>query len=395
MLMQAVLSNPRHTEYGVVAVPFPIPREQYDETIALLKPLELGDALRRDCRVEEIQSDWSVLRQMEMTHANLDELDYLAKRLDSFDEYEKAQFQGMASRLELHSVEEFINLTFCCQAVTVLTDFGNLTALGHRHFLTMQGGCSSVEAMSKVDGAAVARQLIDQQVGRVTPYGVVYDNDVELAQVYDGHSFPQYRYEDCVMEVEMRPWDTPEDGPGSYLYLPMTQAQIERAMFRAGIESCGDMRLRFLESELPEEIDAALDFEHENLSDLNELCRMIAPLSSMERAMLGAAVLLAQPECAAQVRQLAENLDRFDFVLGIHTPQEYGEYMIKESEHFQYDENLAEFYDFEKYGRRRMEREGGVFNQRGYIAYQGTLSLDELMQGDPAENMSPQMGGLE
>lgn len=166
-------------------------------------------------------------------------------------------------------------------------------------------------------------------------------------------------------------------------------------MLRAGIDSYGDMSLQFMESKLPDEIDAILDFENENLSDLNEMCRTIEPLSSLECAMLGAAVLLAQPECAAQVRQLAENLDQFDFVLGVHSPKEYGEYMIKESEHFQYDENLAEFYDFEKYGRQRVEQEGGVFNQRGYIAYQGTLSLDELMQGDPIENMSPQMGGME
>jgi hypothetical protein len=109
----------------------------------------------------------------------------------------------MASRLDLHGIDEFINLTFCCQEVTVVTDFNNLESLGRRHYLTMNGGCASTEELSKVDGEAVARQLLDHQAGYVTPFGVVYDNDFEMAQFYDGHSFPQYRYEDCLMEVEI------------------------------------------------------------------------------------------------------------------------------------------------------------------------------------------------
>lgn len=394
-MIQAVLSNKQYPEYGVATVPFPIVKDESDHILALLKPLGIGDAVKQDCHIEEVRGDFPALKQMEMTNANLDELDYLAKRLDSFDEYEKAQFQGMASRLELHSVEELINLTFCCQEVTIVTDFKDLETLGRRHFLTMNGGAASPEEMQSKDFREIAQELLDQQVGRVTPYGVVYDNDFEMTELYDGRRFPEYHYEDCVLEVEMSSRFAPVESLAAYLYLPMTQSQIARAMLRAGIDSYGDMSLQFMESKLPDEIDAILNFENENLSDLNEMCRAVAPLSSLECAMLGAAVLLAQPECAAQVRQLAENLDRFDFVLGVHSPKEYGAYMIKESEHFQYDENLAEFYDFEKYGRQRMEQEGGVFNQRGYIAYQGTLSLDELMQGNPIENISPQMGGME
>ena len=38
---------------------------------------------------------------------------------------------------------------------------------------------------------------------------------------------------------------------------------------------------------------------------------------------------------------LAENLELFDFVPGVHTPEEYGRYMIQQSGRFEYDENLA------------------------------------------------------
>lgn len=95
---------------------------------------------------------------------------------------------------------------------------------------------------------------------------------------------------------------------------------------------------------------------------------------------------MAKPECASQIRRLAENLDLFEFAPGAHTPEEYGKYMIQRSGHFEYDPNLDEFYDYERYGLQHMGYQSGVFTDRGYIAYVGTVSLEELMADDPAES---------
>ena len=56
------------------------------------------------------------------------------------------------------------------------------------------------------------------------------------------------------------------------------------------------------------------------------------------------------------VRQLAENLDLFDFVPGLQTPEEYGRHMIRESGHFDYDENLEGFYDYRRYGEQQLRQ---------------------------------------
>ena len=40
MMMQAVLSNPSHPEYGVATIPFPIPCDQYAHCMELLEALE-------------------------------------------------------------------------------------------------------------------------------------------------------------------------------------------------------------------------------------------------------------------------------------------------------------------------------------------------------------------
>ena len=89
----------------------------------------------------------------------------------------------------------------------------------------------------------------------------------------------------------------------------------------------------------------------------------VAKAVPMEK--LGAVVTLAEPKSAAQIKNLAESLDLFDFAPGTHTPQDYGKYMIQQSGHFDYDENLDAFYDYEKYGAERMNEEDGVFTDRG------------------------------
>ena len=113
-------------------------------------------------------------------------------------------------------------------------------------------------------------------------------------------------------------------------------------------------------------------------------------LTDMEK--LGAAVMLAEPKSAAQIKNLAESLDLFDFAPGAHTPQEYGKYMIQQSGRFEYDENLDAFYDYEKYGTERMNAEDGMFTDRGYIAYKGYISMEEVMNGGQSNHMV--MGGL-
>ena len=82
MMIQVVLSNPSHPEYGVVTLPFSIPRDQYAHCMELLAALEIGDALKTDCKVEKIDSFYAVLKRAEMLTVNVEELNYLAKRLE-------------------------------------------------------------------------------------------------------------------------------------------------------------------------------------------------------------------------------------------------------------------------------------------------------------------------
>ena len=88
-------------------------------------------------------------------------MDHLAKRLDSFDVGESSQFQVMDEKLNLTSMKALINLTFCCQQATVITDFTNLKEVGRDHYMNIHGGCASMEELEQLDGEETAILLIE------------------------------------------------------------------------------------------------------------------------------------------------------------------------------------------------------------------------------------------
>ena len=321
-MMNAVLSNLNHPEYGVATIPFPIPHDQYAYCMELLGALEIGDAVKADCKVEKINSFYDVLKRTEMLTVNVEELNYLAKRIDSFDTGEAAQFQTMAHKLELFELKDLINLTFSCQEATVISDFSDLAAVGRDHYMNLHGGCTKTEELDALDGEATARTLIASGSGTVTPYGVVYDNGMQLKPIYDGQFFPCYYYAPNTITVAVTSKSEPEDTEHiTWLYLPMVQEEIDRALQRAGITDPADTRLRLEDSQLPKKVDVLLDMEQERLADLNALAQATAGMSDDSLKKLGAVVGLAKPQNAAQIKNLVENLDLFDLATGVHTPE--------------------------------------------------------------------------
>lgn len=361
MILKAILSNRTHPKYGQATIPLPIPDSEYDHTITLLEAIEIGSPTARDCRADQLDSDYPVLNRLAAQSVNLDELDYLAKRLESFCESEKGQFQAMASKLRLSDIKDFINLTFCCQEATVITDFSDLERIGKNHSLTINGGMMLMEELNQVDGLAVALDLIQSGAGEVTPYGVVYDNGMKLEQIYAGASFPQYLYKDPLLTLGV-PIQPEIDGPveTAWLYLPAPGQQIVRTLRRIGITN-SDAAYYIEDSTLPPKIFEILERPDDTIPELNRLCQVMDGLDAENLTKLEAVVMMAQPKEAGEIRHLAENLDQFDFVPGVQSPEQNSQ-----------------------------------VNKLGYAVYHGSSTLEELMQDDPSEprQQGPALGGI-
>lgn len=152
MIFKATISNKAHPEYGQATIPFPIPDSEYDHIIGLLEDMDIGSPTGQDCRVDRLDSQYPILNRLTTQNVNVDELDYLAKRLGSFFQGEDVQFEAMACKLGLFDVKDFINLTFSCQQATVITDFSDLERVGKEHSLNINGGAMPTEEYERLEG---------------------------------------------------------------------------------------------------------------------------------------------------------------------------------------------------------------------------------------------------
>lgn len=149
-----------------------------------------------------------------------------------------------------------------------------------------------------------------------------------------------------------------------------------------------------MDTDLPPFVRTILDREQDGPDSREAVCAAIAGLDAAEREKLEAAVRLAEPEGGAEICCLAEHLELFDFIPGVQTLEEYGEYMIQESGQFLYDEKLREVYDYRLFGEIWTTSEQGEFTETGYVTYRGTQPLEELLRSGSEQQQGPQMGGL-
>ena len=173
-MFEATLKNRSSAHFAPVTSTFPIPEDQYEQAILALEKSQIGDARVQDCLIDNVRAvNCPALVRMAGAMANVDELDWLGKQLESFDRYELLQFNAAVERFGLSAADELIDLSFCARDVTVVSDFNDLELVGKRHYLTVHGACDS-EALENLDGKETALALISGQPGYVTRYGVVY-----------------------------------------------------------------------------------------------------------------------------------------------------------------------------------------------------------------------------
>ena len=392
MRMNAVLSNPKHPEYGQFTVPLPIPHNKYDGIMEALNAMVLGDPLARDCQMDEILGEYPILKRLEGKPVNIDELDYLAKRLDSVDDREMAKFQGAAVSCGCHGIVELINLPFSCQQVAIITDFSDLEEFGQIHYLDLNGGTARAEELENLDGYETALLLIEGGGGTITPYGVVYDNGMKLSQLYDGRHFPEYFYESCLASVILSLPDHPMEQ--ETLYFPCAESKIARTLRRLGAERPEQCVAMLDTSEISEAVRGVFEDEYplnKHLETLNALTRCLQKFDGQALEDFHTVIDTVWPETPEEILYLAEELRDFTVVPDISSAEEYGWFLFKESKNLDVDPILEAYVDFQKYGQYRIQEEGGHFGDRGYVAYLGSKSdIRSIMDRNLSERQKNQ-----
>ena len=312
--------------------------------IILCDSLGITNTAKTEIKIGTVHNDESLSALLSNKTVNIDELNFLIKRLDSFDQNELATFYAAAHAEKAETMTELINLSFNTHCYSLVADFSNLNAVGRQIYLTEQIGVSAEELQS-LDGRSYFEKLITENPNpMITPYGVIYRNSNEIAQVYDGMNFPYYQYEDTPVTLLLSAQNRYE-----YLYLPIEQSGLNKALERLGVESLENIHWQVEEHNIPDNLADMVVKNQSDLYTLNQFAAIFKEMGQREVTALSELAAFAKITEAEGLKTLASCMYEFECFPHIHTPEQYGRYMICESGRFEYDENLEGYIDFKAY----------------------------------------------
>ena len=203
-----------------------------DEAYLSAKLSVLGVKDKLNTRQYVIGADCDYLKRFETDFVDVDELNFLAKRLDGFTEDEKNMFEALAEVKKAESVAELINYTNNIHNYTLIQDISSMEKIGEKHFKDVHLAWLP-EEYEKADFTEIGRELMRSGAGKATNKGLIFEHkDAVFMKEYNGQNFPEYLSDDCSVIAEMV-----FEGKSEYVYLPAHPISIDKALKRLGAES--------------------------------------------------------------------------------------------------------------------------------------------------------------
>lgn len=343
--------------------------------------------------VQEV-SEPTALKCLENKTVNLDELNYLAKRMESFTKEETDKFFAVVAQENYESLKDMINLTFNMHCYTLIQDMRNMEAIGKNHYLTTHGGIGWTEA-EKIDFKEIGKNLLVSNDGRITEYGILYRNsEMELQEVYDGQVFPQYSYTgEELLCVEV--------GYGvkqEYLYLPDAPTAITKAVTRLGAQSadCCTYKLDSFNADSDVWVKRFEAYLGEN--DINDVNALAEALNSanIDLEKLDAVIKYTElqsqqsTESIEMIIKLARHINDFIYLPDVSDYKQAAEEYIFNSEDMHISLELTDYFDFRGYGKNLCESNSGKFIDGNFVCMAERKTLEEILD----EDIDIKFGGL-
>ena len=158
---------------------------------------------------------------------------------------------------------------------------------------------------------------------------------------------------------------------GETLKFPTTSQEVQALLKDIGID--GIRYEEFFITSFDGDVLGLYDYlgEYENLDELNHLACLLSELPQEELAKFEAALNIgAHTSSVADIINLAQNLDCFEFYPDIENEDDLGRYF---TEDLAIPAELKDYFDYEAYGRDLSTNEGGHLAPGGYIVQTGPV----------------------
>ncbi len=319
----------------------------------------------------------------------LDHLNLLGRLVYGMDALEYERFAASIVYTGADELKDIINLTQSLPNYTLVKKSEDLRTIGKNHYLNIHGHYALADEES-LDFPGIGQALLDTKKGVKTPYGLVYENDIDCGEFFNGTNIPCYYDRDFVFNCRLS-----YKGAEEWLFLPCHENEIEKALHRLGADDCTECSLciESFSSLIPQKLTDLFESESElELFELNRFAEKVSDFDSFEYEKLCAMWQYTDEvyEPFPTLTALADHMDDFLYVPKISNEQELGEYLIKDSDDYDYDPDLSDYYNYEGFGTDMCKWQRGRFENGAYIGIQSDISLDKILEPEGSQ----QMGGI-
>lgn len=318
---------------------------------------------------------------------DLDEVNFLAKRMDSFFGDEEYRFYEALKSEGFDTVPDLINLSFNLNRYPLIQDISDMGKIG-REYLLAVNACLPADDADDPKYAAFGRKLIQSGNGVFTEHGLFFiDKGTPFERVYDGRNFPPYVYEPmlCFLRAEY-------NGKTEYLYLPCEDEAIDKAFARLGAPTPDVVELSWEDHCIESEKWVERFKEIASEEGVYKLNRLVAAVNGVDMEKLWAVAEYAEAEDARQLARLAKNIDCFTVVENTANYSDVGRYVVDHTDHYAMPLELEKYFDFGAFGEHIAEEYYGKFVGGNFIYNDTDTSLlDILYQDEPMTISGMQM----
>ena len=318
---------------------------------------------------------------------DLDEVNFLAKRMDSFFGDEEYRFYEALKSEGFDTVPDLINLSFNLNRYPLIQDISDMGKIG-REYLLAVNACLPADDADDPKYAAFGRKLIQSGNGVFTEHGLFFiDKGTPFERVYDGRNFPPYVYEPmlCFLRAEY-------NGKTEYLYLPCEDEAIDKAFARLGAPTPDVVELSWEDHCIESEKWVERFKEIASEEGVYKLNRLVAAVNGVDMEKLWAVAEYAEAEDARQLARLAKNIDCFTVIENAANYSDVGRYVVDHTDHYAMPLELEKYFDFGAFGEHIAEEYYGKFVGGNFIYNDTDTSLlDILYQDEPMTISGMQM----
>lgn len=327
-----------------------------------MKQIGVGESIPK-CKLIEVWDKGNPLAPFIGQTVNMDELNFLAKRMESLTDYERNVMDAYVTERGVEEIKDLINLTFSLKGLSLITDFSDGEQVGKRLYMDEFLGMSEEESR-QINFTEFAEKVFAEQSCKILPYGVWVEHGFEMQEVYNGRTFPFYCFgseEVAALEIQNQSGDT------EYLYLPTNICSVNKMKARLQVQDFWECKVKEVHNfHIPDSIlPSPEDIKCiEDLTFFNELCQNICRFDEQKMKLLSMAVEFVGVKDFTDMTYIAKTLSEFEIHLGIHSDEEYGKFLVSDEGLFDVDDLLLPHIDYAGLARDKRQ---GTLTDSGYV----------------------------